>query len=237
MTLAEAIDEFRRERQSGRADADSSQTDSADSADSIDLFGHYLLTRQAGACASSLPDLLRDFFSRWYVEHKSSKQQIAPRTILSAIAGLLRWRDARDHSSLEADCSPLLYELSATLPRALDITAALSKHVAERGGAFSFPEFLTTFADGGQSSYDIAVAGDGEGPGAVEGYFRIVKVEGLALEVQELISEERYWPVLCPDEVARLVEPRYIVNIEIIRVDQGWQIVACGFAYPPATDL
>jgi hypothetical protein len=127
--------------------------------------------------------------------------------------------------------------LSANLPRALEITAALSNHLAERGGAFSFPEFLTTFAEGGQSSYDIAVAGEGEGPGAVEGYFRVVRVEGSSVEVQELISEERYSPVICPAEVARLIEPFYIVNLEIVRVEEGWQIAACGFAYPPGTDI
>jgi hypothetical protein len=124
-----------------------------------------------------------------------------------------------------------------TVPRALEITAALSKHLTERGGAFSFPEFLTTFAEGGQSSYDIAVAGEGQGPGAVEGYFRVLRVEGSSMEVQELISEERYAPVICPDEVARLIEPFYIVNLEIVRVEEGWQIAACGFAYPPGTDI
>jgi hypothetical protein len=203
----------------------------------MEMLRDYLSAHPDGAITCSLPALLRDFLSRWYVEAAASNQLPRPRAILESLTGFLSWLDARDRTTLKTECSPLLRELSVTLPRALEITAALSKHLAERGGAFSFPEFLTTFAEGGQSSYDIAVAGEGEGPGAVEGYFRVLKVEGSSVEVQELISEERYWPVVCPDEVARLIESGYIVNLEIIRVEEGWQIAACGFAYPPGADI
>ncbi len=232
MTLVEAIDGFSRETRRV-----SSPGAASAHADSIELLQDYLPARTGGALTCSLPAMLRDFLSRWYIEATASKQLPLPHTILESLAGFLSWLDARDHTTLEAECSPLLHELSVTLPHALEITAALSKHLAERGGAFSFPEFLTTFAEGGQSSYDIAVAGEGEGPGAVEGYFRILKVAASSVEVQELISEERYGPVICPDDVARLVEPGYIVNLEIIRVEEGWQIAACGFAYPPGTDI
>ena len=232
MTLVEAIDEFSRDtRRVALPDPGSPH------AESMDLLTDYLSSRADGELSCSIIALLRDFLSRWYLEATASRQVPLPSTILWSLSDFLRWCDARDQTSLEAECSPLFEELSITLPRSLEITAALSSHLAERGGAFSFPEFLTTFADGGQSSYDISVAGEGEGPGAVEGYFRIVKTEGSSVEVQELISEESYWPVVCPAEVARLVEPGYIVNLEIIRVQDGWQIAACGFAYPPGTDI
>ena len=233
MTLAEAIDGFSRE--TGRvASPDAASAHS----DSIELLKDYLSARPAVAVNWSMPAVLRDFLSRFYIEATATREELPlPPAILESLTVFLTWLDARDQTTLEAECSPLLHELSVTLPHALEITTALSKHLAERGGAFSFPEFLTTFAEGGQSSYDIAVAGEGEGPGAVEGYFRVLRVEGSSAEVQELISEERHWPVLCPDEVARLIEPGYIVNLEIIRVEEGWQIAACGFAYPPGTDI
>ena len=227
MNLVEAIDGFCRDP----------RPEVSHHAHSIELLRDYLSSRPPGGLTYPLPTLLRDFLSRWYIEATASKQLPPPDAILESLAVFLRWLDERTDTSLEAECSPVLRELSMTLPRALEITAAVSKHLAERGGAFSFPEFLTTFADGGQSSYDIAVAGEGEGPGAVEGYFRVLKVEGLSVEVQDLISEESYSPVICPEEVARLIEPHYIVNLEIVRVEQGWQIASCGFAYPPGTDI
>ena len=227
MNLVEAIDGFCRDPRPGVSHH----------GHSIQLLRDYLSALPTGALTYSLPALLRDFLSRWYIEATASKQLPLPDAILESLAVFLRWLDERAHTTLEAECSAVLRELSMTVPRALEITAAVSKHLAERGGAFSFPEFLTTFADGGQSSYDIAVAGEGEGPGAVEGYFRVLKVEGLTVEVQDLISEESYSPVICPEEVARLIEPSYIVNLEIVRVEEGWQIASCGFAYPPGTDI
>jgi hypothetical protein len=226
MNLVEAIDGFCRETRPASPHAHS-----------IELFRDYLSADPGALLSRPLTATLRDFLSRWYVEATASKHPPLPDAVLESLTIFLSWLDARDQTTLEAECSPLVHELSVSLPRALEITAALSKHLTERGGAFSFPEFLTTFAEGGQSSYDIAVAGEGEGPGAVEGYFRVLRVEGSSVEVQELISEERYSPVICPDDVAQLIEPFYIVNLEIVRVEEGWQIAACGYAYPPGTEI
>jgi len=232
MTVVEAIDEYVRERRRILSGGSPSTQ-----IDPTEFLRDHLDARTSAAPASSLPAILPDLLSRSYIEAAATKQQPSPRALLESLTLFLSWLDTREKTALEAECLPLLRELSVTLPRSLEITAALSKHLAERGGAFSFPEFLTTFAEGGQSSYDIEVAGEGKGPGAVEGYFRILRVVGSAIEVQELISEERYWPVVCPDEVARLMDSGYIVNLEIIRVREGWQIASCGFAYPPGTEL
>jgi hypothetical protein len=227
MNLIEAIDGFSRETPPA----------ASPHAHSIELLRDYLSAAPPGALTGPLPEMLRDFLSRWYIEATASKEVAFPDAIVESLTVFLTWLDARDQTTLEAECSPLLHELLVTVPRALEITAALSMHLAERGGAFSFPEFLTTFANGGQSSYDISVAGEGKGPGAVEGYFRVLGVEGSCVQLQELISEERYSPVICPEEVVRLIEPFFIVNLEIVRVEEGWQIAACGFAYPPGTDI
>ena len=227
MNLVDAIDGFCRDP----------GPETSRHAQSIELLRDYLSARPTVVLTSTLPALLRDFLSRWYVEATSSRQLPLPAALLESLEVFLSWLAERDQAAIEAECSPVLRELSTTLPRALEITEAVSKHLAGRGGAFSFPEFLTTFAEGGQSNYDIAAAGEGEGPGAVEGYFRVIRVEGLSIEVQDLISEESYSPVICPEDVARLLEPFYIVNLEIVRVAEGWHIASCGFAYPPGTDI
>jgi hypothetical protein len=129
----------------------------------------------------------------------------------------------------------VLKSLQATLPRAIEITFTLSVYLADRRGAFSFPEFLTSFEEGGQSEYDI---GDTAGEvGSIEGYFKILRVDGSLIEAEELITEERVWPILFPQEVARLLDDAYLINLELLRVADHWQIANCGFAYPPDTEI
>jgi hypothetical protein len=106
--------------------------------------------------------------------------------------------------------------------------------VRQSGGAFSFPEFLTSFEEGGSSQYDIDVPGN---VGAIDGYFRIIRVDGVLAEAEELISEERVWPIVFPFEVAALLDDGYIINMELVRKMEGWQIVGCGFTYPPGTEI
>ena len=130
--------------------------------------------------------------------------------------------------------SPVLNELRRSLPRALEITNTLTNALRGRGGAFAFPEFLTSFEEGGSSQYDIDVPGN---IGAIDGYFRVIRVEGVSVEAEELISEERVWPIVFPAEVAAMLDDEYIVNLELVRKAEWWQIVACGFAYPPGTEI
>jgi len=230
MILVEAIDEYARELELN------SSADSQSNRGSIGLLKQYLTTRTETPTQLSAA-VLRDFVSRWWIERAVSNEESPAATLLKSLTSFLAWLNRGDATGAEAECTCLLEELSKTLPRAIEITAALSRHVGKRGGAFSFPEFLTTFADGGQSQYDIDVAGEGGGPGAIEGYFRIIRVEGSSVEVEEIISEERSWPLTLPDEIASLIEPGYIVNLEIIRNREVWLISACGFAYPPGTEM
>ena len=225
MTLVEAIDAFDRELQKDRSEASQSIRES------ILLLKQYLSSTPA-TCTKLEAPVVRDFLARWCSERSGTNQVPSPEILLTSIESFLNWLGRSD-----SEFTRLLDELSRTLPRAVEITAALSHHLALRGGAFSFPEFLTTFAEGGQSQYDIDIAGEGGGPGAIEGYFKVLRVEGSSAEVEEMISEERVWPLLLPDEVARLIEPGYIVNLEIIRNPEGWSISACGFAYPPGTTV
>lgn len=194
------------------------------------------------------PSSLRDFLSRWYVEKacasKASDSNAAkpaepnqvpePRALLNSLAEFFKWTEQQARTGQASQFSSILIELRSSLPRAMNITHALSSSLRERGGAFNFPEFLTSFEEGGSSQYDIDVPGN---IGAIDGYFRITRVEGSSIEAEELISEELVWPIVFPTEAAALLDAGYIVNLELVRKSEGWQIAGCGFAYPPGTEI
>jgi hypothetical protein len=204
---------------------------------------------------------LRDFLARWYLEKActsklkvsesierdsttdsravslelgESDQLPAPQELLASMADFFKWADKNTGEELTARCSQTVTEFSETLPQAIEITRLLSSWTQERRGAFAFPEFLTSFEEGGHSQYDIDTPGN---IGALEGYFRIIRVEGSLVEAEDLISEERVWPIIFPSEVAVLLDRAYVINLELLRTKDGWQIASCGFAYPPGTEI
>lgn len=193
------------------------------------------------------PARLRDFLGRWYVERACASKRSDlesdgsesdvvpnPRALLNTLAQFFKWADQQEGTDLAERSSAVLLELTRSLPRTLEIIDVLSSRLRERGGAFSFPEFLTSFEEGGHTEYDIDTPGS---VGALEGYFRILSVEGSSVEAEELISEERVWPIIFPPGVASLIDDRYIMNLELVRGPAGWQIAGCGFAYPPGTEV
>lgn len=210
---------------------------------------------------------LREFLGRWYVERyvtsirgvgekslpaKSSVSEKTadsrevtddpaelseipnPSELLGSLELFFNWIEQQVGGGFAERTTPVLRELSSSLPRALEITRLLSSTLREQGGAFAFPEFLTSFEEGGHSEYDIDTPGS---VGAIEGYFRIIRVAGSSVEAEELISEERVWPILFPEEVAKLLDRPLILNLELVRTSSGWRIAGCGFVYPPGTDL
>jgi hypothetical protein len=211
------------------------------------------------------PILLRDFLARWYVEKAcTSKSNDAkatefeapstetagpslasraratpdplpePHEVLDSLEEFLVWVEHQKGLDLVSQASPVLAELRLSLPRALEVTDSMWSWLRDRGGAFTFPEFLTSFEEGGQGQYDIDAPGT---VGAMEGFFRIVRVQGVMVEAEELISEARIWPIIFPVQVAALLDEGYIINLELARTGEGWQIAGCGFAYPPGTDV
>ncbi|HKS40079.1 MAG TPA: hypothetical protein VJX74_05650 [Blastocatellia bacterium] len=179
------------------------------------------------------PANLRDFLARWYIEQASPTSEadhaIEAQLLCDALAEFFRWAESGAEEHLH-----ILAELRQSLLHALEISASLSQMLAERGGAFGFPEFLTSFEAGGHSSYDLDEAGE---VGAIEGYFRITRIEGAMIEAEEVITEERVWPIIFPRDLASRLTNDYIINLELVRSKEGWQIAACGFAYPPGTDI
>lgn len=187
---------------------------------------------------------LRDFLARWYVELASASKPVSspasdrkfpsPQILLGSLAEFFKWVDENCGAKIALECSLVLSELEESLPRALEITSALSKHLSARGGAFSFPEFLTSFEQGGHSEYDIGEPGE---ISAIEGYFLIERVEGTRAEGLEIVADKRAWPIIFPEEVASLIGAGFIINLEIVRAGDRWQIANCGFAFPPNTEV
>jgi hypothetical protein len=234
MTLAEATSKFiqRAARMEPSADSSPQSPSQAQTLiESLELLTAYF--SGAGTPGDISPERLRDFLARWYVE-KAGPRAPRPEALLDSLAHFFRWADEQTETRIAAECLPILGELRQSLPPALQVAEMLSNELAERGGAFGFPEFLTSFDEGGRSGYDLDEPGE---VGAIEGYFIITRVEGMTVEAEETISEERIWPIIFPASAASLIRVGMIVNLELVRTLEGWQIAASGFAYPPGTEV
>ncbi|MFL6274943.1 MAG: hypothetical protein ACJ74G_06995 [Blastocatellia bacterium] len=194
--------------------------------------------------ADLTPARLRDFLARWFIEHAviSARRALGPSAVpdvtavtalTNTLAAFIDWAASVGLHSANA-CRAVIEELRERLPHALAISSRLSEQLTERGGAFGFPEFLTSFEAGGHSQYDLDEPGES---GCMEGYFRILRVEGCRVEAEEMLTETRAWPILFPADVAAQLEADYIINMELLRTGESWQIAACGFAYPPNTEV
>jgi hypothetical protein len=258
MKLAQAKASFievqQRDAERGSAESDKVSA----SLDSLELLYSYFSNISLDEIT---PARLREFLSRWYVEEITSRSTSqnpstnfpTPQTVIASLSEFFSWvgetatndsnKERRSETRTQVPLSEALAQervavlksLQEALPRAIEITKALSHHLAKRPGAFAFPEFLTSFEEGGQSDYDIG--GLSGKVSAIEGYFQIVRVDGARVSAEELITEKPVWPILFPEEVARLLSPGYIINLELVCLEEHWQIINCGFAYPPGTDL
>ncbi|HEX8090818.1 MAG TPA: hypothetical protein VF762_18305 [Blastocatellia bacterium] len=235
MTLAEATSKFIERAAQVEAFAESSP-ESHLQAHTLSQSLELLTTYFSGArpLEDVTPERLRDFLARWYVERTWASPAPEPKALVDSLADFFRWADEYSEARIAGQCLPILVELEQSIPRALRLAEGLSKELRERGGAFSFPEFLTSFDEGGQSLYDLDAPGEA---GAIEGYFRITRVEATLAEAEDIISEERIWPIIFPAGVACLIGIGMIVNLELLRTAGGWRIAACGFAYPPGTEV
>ncbi|HJQ68961.1 MAG TPA: hypothetical protein VKA70_08315 [Blastocatellia bacterium] len=199
----------------------------------IELFDEYLRASDLSSNELLPASALRDFLARWYVEVAAApyagREVPSPEALLDSVAEFLKWADARG-LRVAGECAAMLSELQESLPRALEINRALSSHFGERGGAFGFPEFLTSFDQGGHSEYDIGEPGEVR---AIEGYFLIERVEHDRAEAVEIVSDRRVGPIIFPEEVARLIGTGFIINLEVTRAGGVWRITDCGFAFPP----
>jgi hypothetical protein len=235
MTLGEATSKFLGRAAQVEASAESSRESHLRPqtlAQSLELLTSYF--SDSRPLEDVTPERLRDFLARWYVEKCQTSHAPGPGALVASLADFFRWADEYSGARLARECLPILVELEQSIPGAIRLAEGLSKEIRERGGAFTFPEFLTSFDEGGQSQYDLGTPGEA---GAIDGYFRITRVETTMVEAEDVISEERIWPIIFPEGVAGLVGVGMIVNLELLRAAGGWRIVGCGFAYPPGTEV
>jgi hypothetical protein len=187
---------------------------------------------------------LRDFLSRWFIEkagpaslrsgsHSISSEFPAPLMLCDTLAAFIEWLASQTGVAMD-ELLAVIAELRERLPRAFAIGTQLAVWQAGRGGAFGFPEFLTSFEGGGRSQYDLDTAGEAR---SVEGYFRITRIDGAQIEAVELLTETPIAPLIFPEQITALFEPGYILDLELVRIEEGWQVADCGFAYPPGTDV
>ncbi|HEX5734368.1 MAG TPA: hypothetical protein VF131_16150 [Blastocatellia bacterium] len=204
----------------------------------IELFDEYLRGADLISNDQLAASTLRDFLARWYVEMASApaahRKVSSPQILLGSIGEFLKWADEQAVLKIASEHEAVLSELQESLPRALEINSALSRRLGERGGAFGFPEFLTSFDEGGHSEYDIGEPGEVR---AIEGYFLVERVEQSQVQALEIVSDKRVGPIIFPEEVARLIGEGFIINLEIVRAGDSWQITDCGFAFPPNTEV
>ncbi|GEM_PF-1004110 len=169
-------------------------------------------------------------------DFENNDSRILPdaKTFLAALGAFFQWTKQNTNNEESPDHLTILDELQETLPHAITLGVALSQAVTNRGGAFLFPEFLTSFEAGGHSEYDIGTGGEAS---PCESYFRIVKIEENEVEAEDLLLEENVAPILFPEIVVPLLKENYIINLELLPTQNGWQILQCGFAYPPNTEV
>jgi hypothetical protein len=240
MTLAEAIAQW---LEALARDDSVSQSSAESRALSLSWLARY--AGDSLALDDLTPARLRDFLSRWYIENSGTSTPGASSaasmttlpdaaTLIDSLTAFIDWATLSAGFTAAPDCLEVVAELRDRLPRSQAISSSLAQQLAARGGAFGFPEFLTSFEAGGHSQYDLDTPGE---PGCMEGYFRIRRVDGCRVEVEEVLTEAMAWPVHFPAQVAALLEADYLLDLQLVRVEEGWQVVACGFAYPPGTEL
>jgi len=196
-------------------------------------------------------DSLNDFLCRWCIERSRHSEtdaagrrvdssraliQAIPKTVLELLDFASRQVDpATASASREA-----VEYARINLPRSLEVSRLLAEAVSRDESGTEFRDFLTTFEAGGQSEYDVDDPSDSvvdDQPAALEGFFRVKKIEGTLVEMEEVIGEELVGLVFFPADVAALLQPEDVLELELIADGENWSIIACGFAYPSAAFL
>src|ERR1044071_435370 len=179
MTLAEATSQFVEAPRDTSLSARSSQA-------ALRLLSGYF-RKNTPITDLTLPGI-REFLTRWYVDEAASPTNEVnpphelvptPDELIDTLVQFFSWLDVKHGTDYSTRFSEILAKIRTSLPKAIRLTRVLAETFRQRKGAFSFPEFLTSFAEGGRSEYDIDVAG---GTTALDGYFRVAKVDGSSVE-------------------------------------------------------
>lgn len=202
---------------------------------------YFVDKRATGGVQSLSRDALLDYIAFWLPEHIRSwaptepqRPEPNPVEVLDVLERLVIELASRQNRFDKDECLATISELRRTLPRVVELTRLLTQDISKRGGPFGFPEFLTTFEEGGRSEYDLDVAGAGAET-VIEGHFRVTSVEGSRVSAVELVSERSVSPILFPEHAAPFVEPGQIATLELVLGPDGWVITDCELVFPPGT--
>jgi len=178
----------------------------------------------------------RDFLSTTFVEmcFAGEIRAVVIPVIPELFASFVAWWSSVELINDNLETIKRLGEQQIEALKAVELGARLADWNRSRRGAFEFPEFLVSFEQGGRSQYDIDDPGEAR---AVEGYFKITRIEDQFFGAEELISESVVWPIRLPSEAGLYFERGYVLNLQLVRAEDHWEIVDCGIVYPPGTRL
>jgi hypothetical protein len=230
MDLAQALEEYRQERNADRA--------------AVELLREYLIeyAEITDTAAVSLDDL-EQLFARWYLRRDDADPTAAPDLIAGA-EGWLRSIDARSGGTQAVAFAPVAERLREDVPRVLQALAGLSHHAhredvdrslaVDPDGAEDEESEPVSFLSSGLSR--VIRPAEVDYGRAEEDHFRITALAGDRAELLspagEQLGEAPLSPVLLPADAADLLRVGDILHVEVAPTEAGWEVLEVGRVFP-----
>jgi hypothetical protein len=64
-----------------------------------------------------------------------------------------------------------------------------------------------------------------------------LSVKGNLVDAEQTTTAARVGPILFPDLVACMLEPGYVIDLELVHTDGVWEILESGIVYPPGIEV
>ena len=224
MTIAEAVKQFR-ERSSASGGSSSWHCEPA-----FEALLAFAKDTRLKELEQLSPSRIREFLGRWLIDVElgtSSPDRLDFSLTTDCLYEFFKTFKSPDiKERLEA-----VRQMKEEVPKALEIAEALAREMANRPGPFPFSEFLTTFDEGGQTVYH----GNSE-PKSLDSFFEIVDVKSMLLEARDL-GTDVLLTIVAPPGVTRVARAGFVLNLEVVRYSNRWEIVDYGAAYPPGINF
>jgi hypothetical protein len=230
MDLAQALEEYRQERNADRA--------------AVELLREYLTeyAEIADTAALTLDDF-EQLFARWYLRREDADPEAAPGLVTGA-EEWLRWLDARSPGPLAAAFAPVAERLREDLPRVLQALAGLTTYAHREDVDSSLA--LDTGGDEEEESAPVSLLSSGlsrvirpsevDYARAEEDHFRITALEADRAELLspagEQLGEPPLSPVLLPADVTGLLRVGDILHVEVAPTGAAWEVLEANRIFP-----
>jgi hypothetical protein len=236
MDLAQALEEYRQERNADRA--------------AVELLREYLIEyAEITDTAAVTPDDLEQLFARWYLRRDDADPAAAPGLVAGA-EGWLRWIDARSGGTLAVAFAPVAERLREDLPRVLQALAGLSHHAhredvdrslaVDPDSAEEEESEPVPFLSSGLSR--VIRPAEVDYGRAEEDHFRITALAGDRAELLSPaggeLGEAPLSPVFLPADVAGLLRVGDILHVEVAptgsgpSAEAGWEVLEVSRVFP-----